>query len=78
MGGACIFYPYWDIKNRVYPFSEIPINTSSDMVLGCGFSFLRFFSKKHGPRFEKVKFWFFLEGGICFFDSFVQNERPET
>ena len=26
-------------QKSVYPFSEIPINTSSDMVLGCGFSF---------------------------------------
>ena len=66
-GGACIFYRCRSKKIYRIPFSEIPINTSSDMVLGCGCSFYPYsLARNICGTFEKVEVGFFLEGGICF------------
>ena len=66
-GGVCIFYLNRYKKNRVPPFSEIPINTSSDMILGCGFSFSGYFVRETYLPFEKMGFWVFSEGWDMFF-----------
>ena len=54
-------------QKSVYHFSESPINTSSDMVLCCGFSFSGYFARETYLPFEKMGFWVFSGGWDMFF-----------
>ena len=78
-GGHVLFIPI-GIKKSCIPFSEIPINTSSDMVLGCGFSFSGFSARKTGLTFWKSGSWVFSGGWDMFFWQNLDKmkyKRPE-
>ena len=77
-GGHVLFIPI-GIKKSCIPFSEIPINTSSDMVLGCGFSFLPISSREtYVARLKKWKLGFFWRVGYVFLTKNTEKEIPET
>ena len=65
--GGILFCLKLPTQKSIYHFYEIPINTSSDMVLGCGFSFSVFSAIETDLTFWKMGFWVFSGGWDMFF-----------